>query len=111
MENLLNSLTLLTPDRRAKVLSDLILHLGIAARGAYYRGEEDGAKAAARLEAFNEMGILVADQLRSGLRVDADARPDKSFVEALSHWAAIGGCEPELRWVIEKVLAEVPRSG
>jgi hypothetical protein len=58
--------------------------------------------AAVRAKSFNEIGIIVADELLSLLRGSGEGRTTTDFTDALLHWANYGGCEDDVAWAVRK---------
>ena len=88
-------------------LQELLWHLHISARDSYagHRGLEDAARG---LQGLNEVGLVVAEQLRS-LPKGKPAYPDEAFVNILHQKAEIFGCAGALQWSMEQALRWVPR--
>ena len=87
---------------RAVFYADLIVSLGIAARGGYEPAEPNAEIGRRLMGALNEMTIVIASELAADLRNDGSARSDADLCETLSHWATVGKCGPALDWALRQ---------
>ena len=83
-------------------LAELGFFLGQAARGAYVEAGVTPSDAIRKARSFNEMGLIILDQLCHLLRRSKGDRSPADFLAALSHWAELGDCSQELIWALSE---------
>jgi hypothetical protein len=92
------------PTEKSLFLAELAFYLGQAARGAYIEAGRTPNEAAERLMAYNEMQLVLASELISGLERAERQRSAGDLVDSLQHWANVGDCTAELAWACQKAL-------
>lgn len=103
-EPFVNALNTHSSSADRAVLAALAFYMGQAARSAYTLKTAPPAEAVVdRSHAFNEMQIIVADELLKTFRGGA-ARSNEDLISALGHWASKGGCIGELTWALGQAL-------
>lgn len=100
----LDTLDALPDSSRPVFLSELGFYIGQAARGRYPDvGLTATTEAVNQLRAFNEMVIIVTDELMKVLRGQT-RRTNADFIECLRAWASSSNCGADLNWALTRAL-------
>ena len=71
-----------------------------------WKRENPADRAASQLHSYNEMVIVVANQILGTLGVRGTGRPDDALLGTLEHWARLGHCEDSVARAFETALKD-----
>ncbi len=93
----------LASERREAFLAETLYWLGMAGRGVYVEAGNTAEQSATSLRCQNELLLVVATQLLATLG-HMRGYPDEAFLRALAEKSTIGGCDEQLRWLLNEAL-------